>query len=557
MGDGHTVRPYVRGKQRFDFVPPDGCLCDCAAPNVFIAKQGDGRVEIHDWGMEFTAAGLLLQAELLLIDRDAETIRAWLPRLERCANFIESRRDSKNNLFLAGPAGNLLAPSYAGWKRPDGSYDKAYLAGLSITYIAALDRLIELHKLVGQVDKVNVYSQRRELARKGLPLLMTEEGYFIKSLDPDGTQHGVFGADRYGYFEASCNHDAICFGVVDDVQAARIYAKMASIPGLRPHDLIIANYPSLDDMYEEPKGLWRFGHWVNGGNWSTCEARMIMAYYRLGKFEDARRAMEKILLYARRFRMDNPLTDFGNAVYQPQEPTNLCYDTFGPPAAMIRGLFAYQYDAEGLRLVPQIPPGITALDQRFPIRLGHKKLYLAATGAGPVTSVLVNDRSWSRFDAKSAYLPYVDTPDEARVQIILGRAEPRPQAPVGMEEDVHISEPPASMPSEEAALQSKAKLLSDLYVRLVKAGLGDSYEAGHARLAADYVWMIPERRRLLAEGKIGVLSPESQAAADQSYINTARALVAGLEQVLQSYESSDQPEHRKVLRIWNDVHPAR
>ena len=100
--------------------------------------------------MEFTAAGVLMQAELLLISRDAEAIAHYLPKLERCANFIETRRDPTNNLFLAGPAGNLLAPSYAGWKKPDGTYDKAYLAGLSITYIAALDRLIELEKLAGR-----------------------------------------------------------------------------------------------------------------------------------------------------------------------------------------------------------------------------------------------------------------------------------------------------------------------------------------------------------------------------------------------------------------------
>jgi hypothetical protein len=224
---------------------------------------------------------------------------------------------------------------------------------------------------------------------------------------------------------------------------------------------------------------------------------------------------------------------------------------------MIRGLFAYQYDAEGLRLVPQIPPGITALDQRFPIRFGHKKLYLAATGAGPVTGVLVNDRSWSRFDARSVHFPYADTPDEARVQIILGRAEPRPQAPAGMEEDVHVSEPPSSMPSEVAALQNKARRLSDFYVRLVEAGLGDSYEAGHARLAADYVWTIHDRRRLQADGKIEVLPPETQAAADHSYVNSAIALVTGLEQVLLSYETSDKPQHRKILGIWNDVHSAR
>ncbi len=108
--------------------------------------------------MEFTAAGLLMQAELLLISRDAEAIAHYLPKLERCANFIETRRDPTNNLFLAGPAGNLLAPSYAGWKKPDGTYGKAYLAGLSITYIAALDRLIELEKLAGRAGKAQLYA---------------------------------------------------------------------------------------------------------------------------------------------------------------------------------------------------------------------------------------------------------------------------------------------------------------------------------------------------------------------------------------------------------------
>ena len=123
----------------------------------------------------------------MLINRDMKAIEHYLPKLRRSANFIETRRDPKNNLFLAGPAGNLLAPSYAGWKKPDGSYDQAYLAGLSITYLAALDRLIEVEKLGGNAEKVKFYSERRNLARQGLPRLTTDEGYFIKSLDPDGT----------------------------------------------------------------------------------------------------------------------------------------------------------------------------------------------------------------------------------------------------------------------------------------------------------------------------------------------------------------------------------
>ena len=51
------------------------------------------------------------------------------------------------------------------------------------------------------------------------------------------------GRQKHGYFDSACNHDAICFRVADDAQAEKIYAKIASIPGLRPYGLIITNYP--------------------------------------------------------------------------------------------------------------------------------------------------------------------------------------------------------------------------------------------------------------------------------------------------------------------------
>ena len=56
-------------------------------------------------------------------------------------------------------------------------------------------------------------------------------------------KHGVYGAPQHGYFEASPNHDAIAFRVVDDAQAGTIYRKIASHPGLRPHRFILPNYP--------------------------------------------------------------------------------------------------------------------------------------------------------------------------------------------------------------------------------------------------------------------------------------------------------------------------
>jgi hypothetical protein len=549
MGDGK--RAGCPGHAAINWVAPDGQLCDAAQPGCIIYKQGDGQTRLHDWGLEFTAAGIVLQAELLLIGRDSKAIAHYLPLLERAANFLDSRRDPANNLFLAGAAANLLAPSYAGWRRSDGTYDKAYLAGLSITYIAALDRLIELEKFAGATARVEIYTERRELARKGLPLLTAEDGYFIKSLDPDGTRHGVYGAERYGYFETSPNIDAICFGVADHALAEKIYAKIASIPALRPYSFIIANHPSLDDMYEAPKGLWQFGEWVNGGAWSTCEARAIMAYYRLGKYEDARASMKKLLTFARSFRMDNPLTDFGNAVYQPKSPINLTYDAFAPAAALIRGLFEYRYSAGALTLTPHIPPGISELAQLDPIRFGRKKLYLSIAGRGAVTAVTINGRAWKSIDGQSIFLPYEKMPDIARIAISLGRGNAG-EIPQSRAHSVRMTVDRAEIPPPLAALDARATRLRTFCRKLQVSGLSESYAATHARLAIEAVEVIHERRAMFAAAKLEPLAAPSQAAADQSYVDTATRLIEGLEAAIKACEASTDPQRRQVFRAYSE-----
>lgn len=545
IGDGQRV-----GK--FNLIAPDGCLCDCANLESVYYKQGDCRIDIHDWAVEFTAAGLLMQAELLLISRDAQAITCYLSKLERCANFIETRRDPKNNLFLAGPAANLLAPSYAGWKCSDGTYGQSYLTGISITYIAALDRLIELEKLSGDNQKVALYSKRRELARKGLYLLMTDEEYFIKSLDSDGTRHGVYGAAKHGYFESSPNHDAIAFQVVGEVQAEKIYTKIASIPELRPYDFIIANYPSLDDMYKEAE-LWGFGNWVDGGHWSTCEARMILGYYKLGKYEDVRRSIRRLLTFAKRFKMDNPLTKFGSDVYQPDKPINLCYDTFGPAAAMVRGLFEYLYNANGLTIFPHIPNSITELQQRFPIRFGKKKIYLSTSGNGAVTSVIVNGKYWEFFDEKSIFLPFEKTPEVLYITILLGDVKQQK-----FNNDEKTNETFSHLQMEEIptgfdSTDDRVVKFSRFYNQLVKVGLNEIYEAAHTKLAVDYMFAVNKRKHFLNEGKIKPLSEFSQIAADRSYIDTAIKLCDGLENVVKSYANSDNPNKKKLHQIWMEI----
>lgn len=570
IGDGERTWKYKEN----EYIVPDGQLCDTASLTGYIPKQGDGRVGIHDWGIEFTAAGVVMQAELLLISRDMEAVAYYLPLLERCAGFIESRRDPNNDLFLAGPAGNLLAPSYAGWERPDGTYDMAYLTGLSVTYIAGLDRLIELEKMVGNAEKVRQYTTQRDRAKKALAALTTDEGYLIKYLTPDGERHGVYGAEKYGYFEAVSNHDAICFRVVDDAQAEKIYQKIASIPGLRPHDFIITNYPGLDDMYIEPTDwLWQFGTWVNGGHWSTCEARMMMGYCRLGKYEDARRSMQQLMTFARQFKMDNPLVDFGAAVYQPKEPINLCYDSFGPPTAMIRGLFEYIYKANSLTLLPHIPSSITNLEQRFPIRFGDKGIYLSTSGTGPVTGVWINGRPWKTFDEKSIMLPYDKTPQEAVIQIALGRTKPMPFNPPKPSDRWSLPQAQSlaaayellspteagdkshPMSQKVDKIDSVVSQMRRFHKGLVKAGLADCYEASHAQLVINYQDVTCERFKMLSNGKLKKLPRASQLAADNAYLDTTLKLYTGLKDIIELYKEAPEPHKKQIYIIWTKTKP--
>ncbi len=527
MGDGETEYTF----REFTWIPPDGCLMDAANKEEAFHKQGDGLVELHDWPMESTAAGALMQAELLLISRNFNAIDHYLPMIERCANFIETRRDPLTNLFLSGAASNLLAPSYAGWKKSDGTFGMASLSGLSITYIALLDRIIELQKIIGNSEKLNLYTKRRNLAREGLPLITTEEGYFIKSLDPDGTKHGVFGAKKHGYFESVCNHDAICFRVVDNEQAEKIYEKISSIHGLRPYDFIITNFPYLDDTYMPFRHwLWEYGIWVDGASWATCEARMIMSYYRLGKYEDVRRSMNRLVSFAKSFRLDSPFVNFGSGVFSPFSPINLTYDCFGPPAAMIRGLFEYEYKAEGLNLIPHIPSGINYLEQKFPIRFGKKKLYLSTSGIGPVTDVIINDVHWDLFDTESIFLPYDKIPDRAIIQIIKGGEKVRNFIPPESSYELSPIRPlNENLKDISPSLSSLLLNLREKYYRLVNEGLSNSYEASHVKIAYEFVETTNLRFDLIEAGKIKPLQQISQILADESYLFTIDNLIEKIE----------------------------
>ena len=96
--------------------------------------------------------------------------------------------------------------------------------------------------------------------------------------------------------------------------------------------------------------------------------------------------------------------------------------------------------------------------------------------------------------------------------------------------------------------------LAGFHQRLVRAGLGSSYEAEHARLAVEYLAVCYRRLSLRADGKLEPLPTRSQYAADKSYFDTTAKLSEGLETLLQSYHDSNDPHQAQVYRLWNSKH---
>ena len=548
QGDGKTKREH-------DLVGPDGCLCDAAFPTGAHMVQGDCKWAIHDWGFEFTAADVVMQSELLLIGHDKAAVRRYLPNLERACDFIETRRDPKNGLFLVGPAANLLAPSYGGIKQPDGSFGKGYLAGLSVTYLAACDRMVELFKLVGDKDKVALYESRRKITKDSLPLLMTTEGYFIKSMETDGTKHGVFGQNKYGYFEAAPNVDAVCFRAVDGVQSEKIYAKIASIPQLRPYDYLVTNYPSLDDTYEDwggtnLTGLWQHGTWVNGGVWSTMEARNIMAYSRLGKYEDIRRVNARSMALAGDYQMDAPLKDFGNRVWFDDRQTNLCYDALGIPAATVRGLFEYIYKADSLDLYPHIPPFITSYTQKEPIRFGEKRIQISVTNGGPkVKSLKVNDAEWKVTSPDHVTLEYDKLPKNARVAIETEGGWPASASGRVSEGESGRQSPelkPMELPDN---LRGQRDRVIAMQIKLC-AEPGFAFERAYLDETIKAFGAYRDRASRDSSGWYAKMTQEKRAAIIKMYEDAALNLFKGFDGLMKRYQDTGDSKNKELAQKW-------
>ncbi|HSA94446.1 MAG TPA: hypothetical protein VLJ16_00240, partial [Acidobacteriota bacterium] len=503
--------------------------------------------------------------------RDPEAIRRYLPKMERACDSIERVRDPKNDLFLVGPASNLLAPSYGGVREPDGSFGKGYLAGLSITYLAALDRMAELTKMTGDAAKLTEYERRRAITRESLPLLMAPAGYFVKSVEPDGTKHGLLGQERYGYLEGVANADAAGLRVVDDAAAAKICEAIAAFPAIRPFDFLLTNAPGLDDTYWSwgqsagPgfEGFKKFGEWVNGGVWGTVEGRAILMYYRLGKFEDIRRSAARAMRWAKDFRMDAPWSQFGENVSNPWSDTgqfqvggvSVMIDNFAIPAATIRGLFDLEYRADRLILRPRVPGSITRYTQKEPIRFGSKRIFLDCRNGGPlVKSVKVNGRPFKATSSNEIALLYEGLPDKTRIEIVTGGGWPKVSPTARYPTQPSLMQAKETRPSLAADTpESLAKPYAELTAMKAKLSIEkgaetdlafvetaiDAFEACRARAAMDP-----------GSGYYRAITPERRKSILRFYEQAALTMYKGFSNRMARYEGQGDPGERRIAALW-------
>jgi len=560
QGDGKR-KGLGGGKDTAALVAPDGSLGDCALPGKIVYKQGDGDMKIHDWFYEATAAGIIMQAEILLRNRDGVAILKYLPQMARACEFIERERDPKNNLFLVGPASNLLAPSYGGVKMPGGNFGKGYLAGLSISYAAALERMVELYKLTGDQAKLEIFQRRLEITRASLKLLQADGGYFVKSIEPDGTKHGVLGQEKYGYLEGVSNADALAFRVTDDKTAERIYSRIAAFGEIRPFDFLLTNAPGLDDtcwnwgVCAPLEGSYNFGDWVNGGAWGTVEGRALMGYYRLNKFDDIRRSATRAMKWAKDYRMDAPWSQRGENTHNrwsdggghQEGGVAVMVDNFAIPAATIRGICEYIYKADGMMLYPHLPPSVATYIQNEPVRFGNKEIYISiANGPGGIKSVRVNGKSIAAAD-DHFLLEYESLPRRAKVKITMGGAISRVPA---LQRCGTLKPGIQHIPETLRRPYAHIKAMK----RMLKNAKGAAYERSFIIEALGAIEAVAARAQLEpGPGFFRPLTPERKQAIIKFHAMTAMNMYRGLEKRLARYASSDNAREQRLVKLFTKV----
>jgi len=572
------------------YIAPDGSLMDCVilymkgrkedgfrsrhsqnADSVFDGKieqehpffrQGDGNTLEYDWYYGGAAAGLIMEAERLLITRDLEQINERLPQLKRIAAFIDQRRDPEMNLVKGGRSSNLLAPSFGGVKKADGTYGTAYLTELSVNYYAALERLERLCEITGDRESSKNYRLIRDKIGKSLDQLMESDGYYIRYMEDDGTRHGVLGAEKFAYIEATPNHDAVAMGVIDDKLSKSVIDKLLSIPGLYPNDLILPNHPAYDDLdnitvtKHLPPGMW-----VDGGFWATTQGRMNIACLRVNEFEHPFKAWDKQLKFMQAFRADAPMKDYGQRPWDDKVSiwgSNVVIDCWGVPGGLLRGLFEYTYMSDKLKLRPHIPPTISRYIQKHPVIYGKTKIFITVSGNGEPRMAKANGKDCEITDEGWVILNPEPEEEIVCLEIVCVDASETGAWQPGKQKELKLAENSGIWNLEgfhsSVYPHVNPKIVYNFYTAMEKAGLEETYEGAMSRLVIEHLIARSTRIDMLKNGRIIIpeiegVPPAIEDDISQRFVKQARYLTGGLIDHLTGKSYWKDPVDPEILNI--------
>jgi hypothetical protein len=224
----------------------------------------------------------------------------------------------------------------------------------------------------------------------------------------------------------------------------------------------------------------------------------------------------------------------------------------------LRALFEYNYTAKGLRMWPHLPPGITRLIQKIPASFGQTRIFVGTTGQGKPVKALVNGKSLPMEPDGSLFLQLDGAKKNVTVEFLLGDAKPE-GVPVILSKTII---PPVN-DTKFWDLASRLDTTNNppnfaaagVFLKLMeRAQLGDSFEAGQARVVIQILTALHERRRLNSLGilhtplldEIPAAQPEE---VEKCYARQARFILGGLHDHLTGRSLQRYPVSPKVYQL--------
>ncbi len=423
QGDGR--RTDMKG-----FTAPEGALPEYLAlwngfPEPrYKNDESSGLAAEFDFWVEGSAASVISLCDLLLARLDREKVARYLPGIEKALQWLLSRKDPATGLLQVGPAGTLIERAYGATYRRKGVADPGLPAGCAVNTVRALKLAAELELLMGRKEQAAAYRREAAELAQAIELLVEEDSYLINYLDADGLRHGVFGAERFGYFEGTANIDGAAWGILAPDRARRTLMKLKN---LSPTPLAVSVWPIRDDAhYSYQKNDPAYGgagsHW-NGAAWFSSQARYLLALLKNGLFAEAQAVGKAMLAVHDSGTMRDVMDDYGRqapGANNPEKSGTFYIDGFGAFAGLLRGLFEVEYLASGVALLPHLPEEIGSYVQHVPFFRGGKRILPRVTGCGnTVREARVNGEPCDApFREGRFFFPGETLPDTAEIEFL-------------------------------------------------------------------------------------------------------------------------------------------